>query len=395
MAAWRRLRPAGNNTIFGGSGADTITVGDGNNTIFGDNGVASFAAVLVGGAVAANDATYASVLTSAATTAEAKIGGTTIETTNAALGGTVYSGSNTIQVGNGNNTIVGGLGQNTITAGVGNNVIVGGSGSTSFQVSGSASVITSVSSAFGNAPPPIGSSTNATITVGSPTSGVDVIIGGPGANAITLGATGAYDVVGADGQASFTNGVLTAIQSIDPTDYGNDVITGPSGTPAGSGGSTIIGGSGSNTITVGGSNNTIIGADGQANFTPTGRILSAQSIDPANAGADVITVTSGGNLIIGGSGSNTITLGSGSDWVVGADGEGTFTNGALSALEFDRSGQCREQHHRRTERNAGRYWRKHDHRRLGVEHDQRRRRRQHDHRRGRRGAVQRKSTSDR
>ena len=72
-----------------------------------------------------------------------------------------------------------------------------------------------------------------------------VVIGGPGSNTITLGSSGADAVVGADGQASFTSGVLTAIQSTDPTYFGNDTITGPNGW-GGSGGSTIIGGSGSN-----------------------------------------------------------------------------------------------------------------------------------------------------
>ena len=160
-----------------------------------------------------------------------------------------------------------------------------------------------------------------------------------GSNQIVLG-SGSEAVIGGDGEATFSAGALSALKSIDPTYAGIDMITGPNGT----GGSTIIGGSGSNTIDIGGANNTIIGADGEALFS-NGHIQIAESLYPANAGANSITVDDGGNpngghnLIMGGSGSNTINIGtpsnatSGADTVIGANGEAIFTSGVLTTIE--------------------------------------------------------------
>ena len=199
------------------------------------------------------------------------------------------------------------------------------------QLSSTTTIASTYANATGGGTPSTGSSENNRITLGS---GNNVVIGGSGSNAITLGAYGSDDVIGANGQANFTNGVLTAIQSSDPANAGNNTISGANGTPAGSGGSVIIGGSGSNVITIGGSNNTIFGANGEATFGSTGQILAAQSIYTASAGNNVITAPGSGNFIIGGSGSNTITLGaSGPAVVIGANGEALFTSGVLTTIE--------------------------------------------------------------
>ena len=77
-------------------------------------------------------------------------------------------------------------------------------------------------------------------------------------------------VVGNDGSAQFAAGVLTEINSTDPTDFGID------GNPAtgnaitsGDGDNVVIGGSGSNTITLGAlGSDVVIGANGEATLRP-------------------------------------------------------------------------------------------------------------------------------
>ena len=104
--------------IFGGSGADGITInGDGSNVIFGDNGAASY----VNGA-----------LTEVQTTGEIApaevFGNVAFPSSESNNSGVVYGGNDTITVGNGNNIIVGGFGADTISTGAGSNVVLGDSG---------------------------------------------------------------------------------------------------------------------------------------------------------------------------------------------------------------------------------------------------------------------------
>ena len=332
----------GDNVIFGGSGEDQITVGDGANVVMGKDGEATFTATLVSGSVAANDAVYSRILTSIETTAEEDENGqlTELAPTLAAgdfgadtTAGTVYGGDATITVGAGNNVIIGGLGANTITVGAGDNIVVGESGAAVFDAT--TGVIEAIESTYptatGGGSAATGTSQNNVITLGD---GNNIVIGGSGSNQITLGALGSDVVIGANGQALFTNGVLTSIASTDPTNAGSNTIEGPNGAPGGSGHSTVIGGSAANVINIGGSQNTIIGADGRAAFSDTGVIVSAASLYVTTAGANLINVTGGGNVVIGGSGSNTITLGAApGDAVIGANGEALFTNGVLTTLE--------------------------------------------------------------
>ncbi len=89
-------------------------------------------------------------------------------------------------------------------------------------------------------------SSNDTITLGD---GNNVVIGGAGADTIVVGATGANVIIGDDGEADYTNGILTDIFSTDGTlgIGGNDTISGPNGTPGGSGDNVVIGGIGADT----------------------------------------------------------------------------------------------------------------------------------------------------
>ena len=78
-------------------------------------------------------------------------------------------------------------------------------------------------------------------------------------------------------------------------------------TPAGAGNNIVIGGIGDDTIDIGGTKNTVLGDDGQAIYTSTGLIASIASTDAGFGGNDIINVSGGGNIIIGGVGADTIT----------------------------------------------------------------------------------------
>ena len=157
--------------------------------------------------------------------------------------GVVYGGNDTITVGNGNNVIVGGLGADTITTGTGSNVVLGDSGFAVFNPS------TGTTTSFGNlievASDPVTFASGApqldlttrqyrisecrahdTITLGN---GNNVVIGGADADTIVVGATGQNVIIGDDGEADYTNGILTDIFSTDGTlgIGGNDTISGP------------------------------------------------------------------------------------------------------------------------------------------------------------------------
>src|SRR6202035_5161611 len=136
------------------------------------------------------------------------------------------------------------------------------------------------------------------------------VIGGAGSDTIIVGATGANVIIGDDGEADYTNGVLTKIFSTDDTIGGNDSITGPTvnGTPSfgGNGNNVVVGGIGADIIKLGGANNTVIG-DGKGTFGTSGQILTITTQDPTFGGNDAITVNGGTNEIFGGTGADTIT----------------------------------------------------------------------------------------
>ena len=314
----------GANDIFGGSGADSITVnGSGANVIFGDNGEASFT-----NGVLTEIETIGQIAAATATAASVESG----------TGGTVYGGDDTIKVGDGANVIVGGLGADAITTGNGANVVLGDSGAATFNpLTGKLVQIESTfAGAAVGGTRATGTSSNDTITLGVGDNvviggaGADQIVLGSGSD-VVLGDDGQANFTnGALTSAFSTDGALGY--------GGNDTISGPGGTPGGSGHSTIIGGIGADTITIGGNKNTIIGDDGQAAYSASGQLLAAQTIDPGIGGDDLITVVGDGNVIFGGAGDNRITVetepGStpSGNVIVGANGYANYTDAILTQI---------------------------------------------------------------
>ena len=178
--------------------------------------------------------------------------------------------------------------------------------------------------------------------------GDNVIIGGVGSDTITLG-SGGNTVLGDDGEAFFSSGVLNnnqalglAIETTDQTVGGNDTIT-----VNGSGNNVIFGGSGDDAITVNGAGSDVVFGDNGAASYDNGVLLEVATVGETQAaeafgnsvfasvelnnsgvvygGDDTITVGDGNNVIVGGLGADTIATGNGNNVVLGDSGFATFT----------------------------------------------------------------------
>ena len=140
-------------------------------------------------------------------------------------------------------------------------------------------------------------------------------------------------MIGDDGQATYdgATGKLTSISTSDPTVGGDDIIN------VTGGGNAILGGFGADLITVGGPVNTILGDNGSATFDPaTGLITFITTFTglvgdvPSVGGNDVINVSSGGNVIIGGVGADQITVGGSGNTILGDNGQAYFADGVAT-----------------------------------------------------------------
>ena len=143
-------------------------------------------------------------------------------------------------------------------------------------------------------------------STGGPTSGNDVLTGGPGADTI-------------DGLA------------------GNDTITDPGGSNylrGGDGADSILGGSGFDDINGNAGNDTISGGPGGNDWLVGGQgddLITAhngQNILYGNLGNDTLIAGSGGDLLRGGQGDDSIAGGAGNDWISGDRGNDTLSGGA-------------------------------------------------------------------
>ncbi|KMO27185.1 beta strand repeat-containing protein, partial [Methylobacterium aquaticum] len=160
--------------------------------------------------------------------------------------------------------------------------------------------------------------------------GDTVIIGGVGADRITVG-TGNHVILGDNGDAVFTNGVLTSISTLSGTIGGDDTIS------AQDGDSVILGGAGADRITLGKGKQVILGDTGAATFTLVDGVRVLATIatldgEAAIGGADTIQADDGDATIIGGAGADRITVGTGNHVILGDNGQATFAAGRLSAI---------------------------------------------------------------
>ena len=144
-------------------------------------------------------------------------------------------------------------------------------------------------------------------------------------------------MVGDNGRATFFTGddqqTLTRIETTDPTIGDRDLIN------TNSGNDVVIGGAGGDLIDAGTTNeqDIVIGDNGLAEFTDTGRLSRIATTDTDIGGDDDITVGDGDDVVLGGFGSDAIdvdrdtlaTIGNdvGDDVVLGDNGEVVFFTG--------------------------------------------------------------------
>ena len=291
----------GSNVIFGGAASDTITVQTGStapsgNIIVGDDGYANFANAILVQIATSNPSDY---------------------------------GNDIITAGNGDNVIMGGSGNNQITVGNGSNLILGANGEADFTAAGVLTTIKSTWASYAG---------EDTITAGyansnPPGAGQNIVFGGSGADTITIYGNGNNIVLGDDGEADFTNGLLSDVFSTYVTNGSDNQIT-----IDGNGANVVIGGVGANTITINGNgNNDILGVNGYVNFSG-GYVLemyttSPTATDGSTSNDDTIKVGNGNNVILGGSGADVIAAGNGNNVIFGNDGQVIFANGVIQTME--------------------------------------------------------------
>ncbi|MDP1576127.1 MAG: calcium-binding protein, partial [Cypionkella sp.] len=155
-----------------------------------------------------------------------------------------------------------------------------------------------------------------TITAGT---GANIVMGGVGADSITLGNTsvtqGASIVVGDHATLTFdpANGVATRIESTFSGLGGADTIT------VGNGAAIIVGGAYADVITAGNGNAVILGDEGVligfAAAAAVGKapmtLSSVTTVVGTNGGDDIITTGLGSALILGGAGGDSIVTSAG------------------------------------------------------------------------------------
>lgn len=259
----------GNDIIYGGLSADTVTVGNGNNQVFvgaGDD------AVFTGNG---NNSIDLGTGTNSLTAGS----GDDIVTAN--------DGVNTINVGAGTNSVTVGNGNNAIAAGTGNDTILTGNGNNTVNDGGGTNAITTGSG-------------NDTITAGAGTNTIDA---GNGSNTVSVG-TGAASITTGSGNDTITAGAGTNI--ISAGDGTNTVNVG-------AGLATITTGAGNDAITTAGGGGAISAGGGNNSITINSTVGSTDIYTISTTGSGTNTITGGDDLydISVGSGSNTITLGNG------------------------------------------------------------------------------------
>ncbi|BAS54198.1 GLUG domain-containing protein [Leptolyngbya boryana NIES-2135] len=310
----------GNDTISGGIGSDTVYGEGGDDNIVGGSFTANVADgtdYLFGGAgndVIAGDNATIDVNRSIAVfndnngAADYIFGDT--GTLTFAPTGEVTRAANASVAGDGNDTISGGIGNDALFGGAGNDVISGNLGDD--RLIGDQGVIDFVNSAVTKI-----ETTEANVG-GTDTlngdEGNDIAIGGFGNDTIS-GNAGDDFLIGDNGRAQFSAGILTRIESIDPGLGGNDAIAGNEGNDIAIGGfgdDTIFGEVGRDVLL--GDNGVVVRADG------TIEANDIYSTDPTFGGKDTITGGLDNDVIIGGSGGND-ALGLGGDILAGNEGD--------------------------------------------------------------------------
>ncbi|CUH69401.1 Cyclolysin [Thalassovita autumnalis] len=265
----------GNDMMALGDGADVADLGEGNNIGLGDNGVIAVTPVQ-----------------------------TRVATSSPELGG-----NDSLTSGAGQDTIVLGVGDDTLAAGDGDNLILGDNGEILVNTSG-------ISQVFATH----GLDGADTITTGA---GLDVIIGALGADSIQAG-HGDNTVIGDMGIITQDAGLAgaatrTAVtQTVGTGD--NDTITALDGVDV------ILGGAGADRISSGAGDDLILGDDGNWTSAHMSGLGQATVEVMQTGGDDWIDAGADNDIVMAAQGNDTVLAQAGEDVVLGDDGTVTFRN---------------------------------------------------------------------
>ena len=306
----------GDDVVLGGAGSDLILAGEGHNIVLGDEGRITYQT-----GTGLRDRITSRDLNEA--------GFAPLDADDAQVG------NDTISTGTGNDVVIGGLGTDTITVADGNNIVLGDEGFVQYQNqidTDNTSVLGEVSSFYLDLAGAFVQGGNDTITVGASAGsdglGSDIVIGGLGADGITIG-SGNNIVLGDEGSVTFQvqSGLRERIESryLDnfgdsPTnaldaDVGNDTVS------TGIGNDIVIGGLGIDGISIDDGDNIVLADEGLVVFEPgTGAIASIQTLESAEGGNDNVTTGDGADVILGGFGEDNLTGGGGTAVVLGDNG---------------------------------------------------------------------------
>jgi len=345
LAGGRSDSAQGYNTVVGGSGPTTVTLGSvtingtvlgsGHNVVIGGSGALTVSDSGFVDTVAAFGSSSASVF--AAGQSGLFIGGSHAFFASLGGGGAGSNGSN--------NTVAGGSGNMTVIAGGINDMIFGGSGSLSVQgaagnagdtiaaFSASSANITLANQGELNSSPAgalvFGGSGGLTVTVqdanntiiggSSSTNTIDLQNeGGVGAHNLVLGGSGAMSITDS---GSFDTIAGFGASSVSATLSGKDAV--------------FVAGSHSTTVTDEGTADTVLGGNASVTVTASAGSTGLQVF----AGSGNLDFVGGANgtTVIGGSGNETFTGGTGGTTLFGGSGGGVFTfnsTTASGALDF-------------------------------------------------------------
>ncbi|MEK0162464.1 Hint domain-containing protein [Phaeobacter sp. A36a-5a] len=295
----------GDDVLDGGGGADTIDGGSGNDTLLANFGADTF----IGGAgidtydIVNSDASYVNFNIDL--------------TTGTDQHGNTYSGIENILGGTANDSLTGDGANNLLDGGAGADTISGGTGADSLSGGDDADTFV-VEDGFG----------------------ADTIIGGEGVttgtdydtidlsavtNPVTVTFTGSGAGTISDGTSTLSFSQIERLilgASADVVDITSD--TGGMEIIAGAGNDTVTGGSGNDTIAGGDGDDLIDGGDGD-DFLTTG--LGNDTLI-GGSGNDTLMNSDGDDSLVGGAGNDSIVATGGNDTLEGNDGDDTLEGGA-------------------------------------------------------------------
>jgi hypothetical protein len=234
-----------------------------------------------------------------------------VQTTSDAIGG-----ADTITIDGSGNKVMGGAEGDTLKIHGGDNVAMGDGGK-AVWTNGQISLVQTTSDDIGGADE---------IEI---TGLRNKVMGGAASDKITItgdvATLGDNVVMGDGGQAVWTNGQISLVQTTSDAIGGADTIT------VDGSGNKVMGGADNDTIEIDGGDNVALGDGGKAVWND-GRISLVETTSDAIGGADKIDVEGGDNIVMGGAAADDIDIFGGDNVALGDGGKAVWINGVLDTV---------------------------------------------------------------